>query len=410
MGSSTSSYSNLAVNVKDTIKNLSLDYTKNDNYVNNTIKNAFISAVNVAVSMQSIMQSENAQTIKSEIENKMNVSNVKITGEGNSFKVGQFNNAEQYITALAFVTAINNQDTQTEALAIASDILNATQGAELLADQSSKLSSVASTDEDISAVIDTLQSATAGSLSGGSSDVSRSKESVDVVVDQYNEAYNFEVSENVVSLLQDYCTQMQDNVSNGNEYFLNAKQNLEALVTAVNDMNVSGVEIEGINNSFEVVQANNQIQSIYSKLESFYNNIMSDKLYHYYEDTIVQSGDQTARASTSQSVYLDQASAADVKVTAEESTEQTAESTGIIQDLGSALTGMLDSVSGPVAAIVCVFIIVVGAVVMAILLALTKTLDRAVGAVTDISKDPGVQEMVKSVANTAIENGALASF
>ena len=144
MGNSSSSETDTTItnNLKESIKNLNLTYQQNDNYINNTIKSAYTAAVSMANTMQSVMQNVQNSNLESQIESVMKQKNIKISGVKNStVELIQNFTAKQVITAMAYMQALNEQETDMQTKVIASDILKATQSMDSLSNQAAKLAS-----------------------------------------------------------------------------------------------------------------------------------------------------------------------------------------------------------------------------------------------------------------------------
>ena len=56
----------------------------------------------------------------------------------------------------------------------------------------------------------------------------------------------------------------------------------------------------------------------------------------------------------------------------------------------------MGSISGTVATVIIVIVCVIGIAVIALVIGLTKIADSVVRGVTDVAKDPGVQDIAKS--------------
>lgn len=398
MGGSESSISQDIVNsIQMTIKQTNTLYNKNDNYVNNTIKNAYYASLDLLNKMNSYMSTINESEVDSVVQNIMSQSNINISGVTGSYvKVSQKFNSQQYIYALALSKVINDQSTDMQTASIAVDILKGTQGVNNLITQASALESNA--EAMASALASAMASASAEAGSGTSADTDVDvKVRNETTMDIYNENISMNVNENDINNIQDYCSQVEQNLQNYNEYYANAQQSLNEITEAVNIMSQNNINITDIKGSIiKVEQVNSNMQTVISQLGTFYNNIMYDKMYHYYEQQSLKDVSQSAQASLSQSGEGSNATKASASESASSSATASSKSTSLLQDAGEALSSICSSITGPVAAVLVIVVVIIGGCLIALIVGLTKIADTAVGAFSNVSKDPGVKEAIKS--------------
>ena len=401
---SNTSNASTAQQIAQEIKNIGLNILDNDNYINNTLKNAFITAANIAITMQSIMDSAQKANLEEKIENVMFQGDISIIGSKDvNVNLSQYSSANQCIVANAYLIAVNQQSTDASVISIASDMLDATQSIEQFKQTVQDIASAASADSDLMADIENSQSASSGSFAGSATNVSNSEEEQSAQTDIYNNSTNINVSDTVLSQIQEYLVKMTNNVKNSNDYFLNAEQNLNAISTITNIMIQKGINIaDSLNINVNLSQISEQTQEIYTELISYYNNIMFDKLYHYYENKISQESDQSIKTSDVQSQSTDLSSKTSASESAEESTEQTAKSTSLVQDIGEALSSIAGSITGPIAIVIIIIVAALAMVGVSLAIGLTKivnsVVDKSMGSVstvlgniTNVSGNPNVK-------------------
>lgn len=407
MGNSTSTESKAKVvnNLKESISNLNLSYESNDNYINNTITNAYKAAVSIASSMTSTMLTAQEANLESKIENVMKQSNIKISGVKNStIELAQKFTADQVITAMAFMQAINQQESDIQSITIASDMLKATQSMDSLKKQAEKLASQTSVSATQETKTTQSQSTTnSGDVLSKVKSVSNVEMENNTTVEVYNNNIAIAKNDSDLENIQDYAKEINDNVENLNEYFQQAEQTLESIAAVSNIMEQSNIDISLIIDSKVILtQASETTQELYTELVSFYQNLMCDKLFHYYENTIVNDVSQETSESISQSADQSTSTKADASSTAEAATDSTTTSTGVVGSLADSLSSICSSITGTVATVIIVIACIIGVAIIALIIGFTKVTDTVMAGLTDVAKDPGVQDAVKSVAPGAI--------
>lgn len=406
---SNTSNASTAQEISQEIKNVGLNISDNDNYINNTLKNAFITAANIAITMQSIMDSKQMAAIEEKIENVMFQGDISIVGAKDvNVNLSQYSSAKQCVVANAYLIAVNQQSTDASVISIASDMLDATQSVDQFKQTVQDIASAVSSDADLMSEIENSQSASSGSFAGSAKNTSNSEEDQELQVDIYNNSTNISVSDTALSQIQEYLVKMTNNVKDSNDYFLNAEQNLNSLSTITNIMIQKGINIaDSLSINVNLSQISEQTQETYTELVSYYNNIMFDKLYHYYENKISQESDQSIKTSEAQSQSADLSTKASASESAEESTEQTAKSTSLVQDIGEALSSIAGSITGPIAVIIVIVVAALAMIGVSLTIGLTKivntVVDKSFGSVsnvlnniTNVSGNPNVKRVSES--------------
>ncbi|MBO4735014.1 MAG: hypothetical protein J5614_01335 [Paludibacteraceae bacterium] len=361
MPSSNDSSQSINEDINEYIKNININDIENDNYITNTVNSAMTTTVNMAVNITNALDSTNEDSVINLVKSKMNVIMEHVyVGKGASVVIDQEATATQYATLTAIVQTISEQRSDVSSIAIALDMLNISQGLDSMSDTAAQIANSSDISASQGASVSSSQSAESKGFTTSSNDSDQSI-SLNTTIDVYNINNNTVKNDTTAQNIANYITQVKDNLTSNNNYTQNINNVFESINMMENGMNVIiGSLYVDEGGTFIARQSFSQIQESKSEIFQFYNNFMCDMVYHYLENNMVSSDEQTASASNTTDLSSSSSNVASASQSASGSSSQTAKSKDLVSSVVDSVTDMIGSIAGVIVAVIAVVMVVLG--------------------------------------------------
>ena len=402
MSSSTSSETNIVNTISAALSNTAITSTETDNYVNNTINNAMTTALSICGEMKNIVDTLNKTQIDAAINSVLN-SYINLENISNStISVMQQVTNKQYVYGYAYIKAINNIQADTTSTAIASDILQATQGVDTLTQAVQDIIQDADLSAAIEEAVSAMQTSQLTGAGNSSDDVSNNIKN-QTKVDIANMSKKIASYTNTDKLTQNYTNRIKENIVNKTISTSKLKNNMEIYsnITATLNSVITGKNWNKVN--LVVSQVDVQTQEISENVVTYYENYMYDTMYNYLNRDVLNKTDQVSSHTTVNTDNVEATAAATISEAIKTETKQSSSNTSSFSNLVDKASSLMSGIGIKVALVIIAIVAVlgIGAVILIVMLKKVLTNKNTLGTIQTIATNENVLNAVSNASKMA---------